>query len=58
MAGTTKMRVRVRWNTTIANTDACTGFSWGEAEDYNVTLVCPALSLSSSPGNTYCLFGR
>ena len=52
MAGTTKMRVRVRWSSSIANTDACTGFTYGEAEDYNVTLVCPSLSVSGDPANT------
>ena len=54
-AGLTKMRVRVRWSTTINNTDACTTFSFGETEDYNVNLVCTAPSFTTHPvSSTLC----
>lgn len=53
--GLTKMRVRVRWSTTINNTDACTTFSYGETEDYNVNLVCTAPSFTTHPtSSTLC----
>lgn len=54
-AGLTKMRVRVRWSTTILNTDPCTTFTYGETEDYNVNLVCTAPSFTTHPvSSTLC----
>lgn len=38
LTGTTRMRVRVRFLTAIAGTDACTAFTYGETEDYNVNI--------------------
>lgn len=54
-AGLTKMRVRVRYSTTILNTDPCTTFSYGETEDYNVNLVCTAPTFTTHPvSSTLC----
>jgi len=43
--GTTRMRVRVRYNSQLGTTDACIPYTYGEAEDYTVTIVplaaCP-----------------
>ena len=44
LSGTTRMRVRVRYSTAIANTDACTTFTYGEAEDYLVSFSTPSLN--------------
>ncbi len=56
LTGVTKMRVRVRYSSSttpqIAATNACTNFSWGETEDYNVNLVCPAITVTTHPANT------
>lgn len=50
MAGNTVMRVRTRWLSTA--TDPCaTTYSYGEAEDYLVNLVCPNVSISAQPSN-------
>ena len=55
-AGLTKMRVRVRWSSTINNTDACTTFSYGETEDYNVNLTCVSPTFTTQPAasSTLC----
>lgn len=37
--GATRMRVRCAYSATPANTDACTNLSYGETEDYNVTIA-------------------
>lgn len=50
-AGTTKMRVKNRYNTTQTGTTACTGYTYGECEDYNITLTCPTLSITTQPTN-------
>ncbi|HEY9176317.1 MAG TPA: GEVED domain-containing protein [Flavipsychrobacter sp.] len=52
LTGITRMRVRVRWSTTITSGQACTSFSYGETEDYDVNLVCPAITVSTQPANT------
>ncbi|MFN4246554.1 MAG: GEVED domain-containing protein [Flavipsychrobacter sp.] len=56
VAGLTKMRVRVRYSTTINSTDPCTTFSWGETEDYNVNLVCVSPTFTTQPiaSSTLC----
>ncbi len=38
MAGTTKMRVRGKYNTALTSADACLGYSFGETEDYTITI--------------------
>lgn len=50
-AGTTKMRVKNRYSTTQTSTSACTGYTYGECEDYNITLVCPTVSITTQPTN-------
>lgn len=58
-AGVTKMRVRVRWSTTPSSTDACTFWTYGESEDYNVELVCPTVTTTTQPNNaTICPGGN
>lgn len=51
LTGITKMRVKVRWSTTQTSTSACTGYSYGETEDYNINLVCPTISINTQPTN-------
>lgn len=50
LSGNTVMRVRTVWNS--AATDPCSSYTWGEAEDYLVNLVCPAVNITTSPVNT------
>jgi len=38
MAGTTKMRVRGKYSTALTSADACLGYSFGETEDYTITI--------------------
>ncbi|MCO5261596.1 MAG: GEVED domain-containing protein [Lentimicrobium sp.] len=52
VSGTTRMRVREVWNT--SNQDPCTGYSYGEAEDYNVNILTCDLSVSAIATET-CL---
>ena len=40
LLGDTKMRVRVRYNVALTGADACLGYTYGETEDYKVTIVC------------------
>lgn len=48
--GVTRMRVRVRWNTTLTGNDACLAYTFGETEDYSVRIVpCTAISLTTAP---------
>lgn len=37
--GATKMRVRARWNTILTSADACLTYTYGETEDYAVTIA-------------------
>lgn len=55
--GLTKMRVRLRTGTAIANTEACTAFANGETEDYNVNLVCNAPTFTTHPTSTTLCVG-
>jgi hypothetical protein len=50
--GTTRMRVREGWNET--NMDACTNYTYGETEDYNVKIVpsCVNASLTLNASNS------
>jgi subtilisin-like proprotein convertase family protein len=49
LLGNTGMRVRVRFNTALAGTDACTTYSFGETEDYTVN-IAPAPACSAPTG--------
>ncbi|MEP6675968.1 MAG: GEVED domain-containing protein [Ferruginibacter sp.] len=52
LAGNTKMRVRVRFNTANVGTDACTTYAYGETEDYKVTIsLCTAGAITVQPAN-------
>lgn len=47
---TTRMRVRVRFSTAWTSGQACTGVTFGETEDYNVTInPCIPTTITSSP---------
>jgi len=47
---TTRMRVRVRFSTAWTSAQACTGVTFGETEDYNVTIApCVPVLITSSP---------
>ena len=53
-AGATRMRVRVQYNVALTGADACLGYTYGETEDYKVTIVintCVAGSFTSQPSN-------
>ena len=52
LTGITRMRVRVRYGSAITSTNACTSFSWGETEDYDVNLVCPTATILTQPAST------
>ncbi|MCB9046985.1 MAG: T9SS type A sorting domain-containing protein [Chitinophagales bacterium] len=53
LTGSTAMRVRCTYGSTPpSSTQACTNFSYGETEDYEVNLVCPAISIATHPSNT------
>lgn len=53
--GLTKMRVRLRWSTSITNADPCTTFGYGETEDYNINLVCNVPVFTTQPASaTLC----
>lgn len=58
LTGTTGMRVRVRYSSSITSGQACTNFSYGETEDYEVNLVCPALTVANPPNTTMCPGGN
>lgn len=60
--GTTAMRVRVRYNTTLTAADACIGYTYGETEDYlvNVQTAVPCVdppAAGSISGLTQGCFG-
>ncbi|HWB62691.1 MAG TPA: GEVED domain-containing protein, partial [Chitinophagales bacterium] len=46
--GLTAMRVRVRYNTALTGTDACTSYTYGETEDYMVNIL-PAPTCTDPP---------
>ncbi len=52
-----KMRIRCKYATTILNSEACAAFTYGEVEDYNVTIVCPTVAptiTATASSNTIC----
>lgn len=42
LPGTTILRVRCNWNDTVLSTESCTNFSYGETEDYRITITAPS----------------
>ncbi len=52
MSGITKMRVKNRYSTTQTGTSSCTGYDYGECEDYNINLVCPSIAITTNPSNS------
>ncbi|MCB9230266.1 MAG: T9SS type A sorting domain-containing protein [Bacteroidia bacterium] len=40
--GLTRLRVRCKFASTIGSTESCTSFTFGETEDYNVTVISPS----------------
>jgi subtilisin-like proprotein convertase family protein len=47
---TTRMRVRVRFSTAWTSGQACTGVTFGETEDYNVTIApCVPTTITTNP---------
>ena len=56
--GLTRMRVRVRYNTTLTGTNACLGYTFGETEDYAINITpCIPGTISTQPAATvtsYC----
>jgi hypothetical protein len=50
LTGTTRMRVRVQFAATTPPTGACTGFTFGETEDYDVNIQpCVPISITGQP---------
>ena len=50
--GITKMRIKLQYSSTPSSTSACAGYTYGECEDYNVNLICPAISITSQPSSS------
>lgn len=59
LSGTTRMRVRVRFGSAgIAGTDACSSFTFGETEDYNVSIApCVPVTITTPPSSATILCG-
>ncbi|MDB5203721.1 MAG: hypothetical protein JWQ27_3130 [Ferruginibacter sp.] len=52
LAGTTRMRVRVRFATALTGADACSAYTYGETEDYNVTITpCVPVTVTAQPAS-------
>ena len=52
------MRVRVRFNTLLTGPDACLGYTFGETEDYNVTITpCTPVTVTTQPQNATTICG-
>ncbi|MEQ1677083.1 MAG: choice-of-anchor J domain-containing protein, partial [Chitinophagaceae bacterium] len=53
LPGPTRMRVRIRFSTPLTGTDACTGYTYGETEDYTVNITpCIPVTVVTPPANT------
>ncbi len=58
LPGITRMRVRVRFNTLLTGPDACLGYTFGETEDYNVTITpCTPVTVTTQPQNATTICG-
>ncbi len=59
LAGTTRMRVRVQYNTAVLATQSCTPSSgFGEVEDYAITIApCVPVTIASGPSNASAACG-
>ncbi|MEQ1514825.1 MAG: GEVED domain-containing protein, partial [Lysobacteraceae bacterium] len=59
LLGTTRMRVRVQYNTAVTATMPCTQTStFGEVEDYNVNIVpCIPVTITTAPANATAVCG-
>jgi GEVED domain/Proprotein convertase P-domain len=59
LLGTTRMRVRVQWNTAVVAANSCTQPStFGEVEDYNVNIIpCIPVNITTQPTNASALCG-
>lgn len=60
--GTTRMRVRIRYNTALTGADACIAYTFGETEDYAITIgagaACtgtPTAGTASVSSDSVCL---
>jgi hypothetical protein len=58
LTGVTRMRVRVRFATVLGTGDPCTGYTFGETEDYSVNIQpCVPVTITSSPANSSTVCG-
>lgn len=59
LTGDTRMRVKLRYSTTQTASSSCDeSFSYGECEDYLVSLTCPSnVTISTNPTNTSTCVG-
>jgi trimeric autotransporter adhesin len=56
LLGSTRMRIIVNYSTPPTN--PCGAYNYGEAEDYNVNIVCPTISqYTVTGGGSYCAGG-
>ena len=56
--GTTRMRIRVRYNTPLTGANACLGYAFGETEDYAITInPCIPATITTQPVNASILCG-
>jgi subtilisin-like proprotein convertase family protein len=56
--GTTRMRVRIRFAGVFTNTQACTGSTFSETEDYNVTIApCVPVTITGAPSSSTIVCG-
>jgi len=56
--GTTRMRVRIRFGGVFTNTQACTGSTFSETEDYNVTIApCVPVTITGAPSSSTIVCG-
>lgn len=55
-AGQRRMRIRSTYSTTaFANTSACTNTTYGETEDYTITILKPTITLGTFSSTTRCI---
>jgi len=56
--GYTKMRVRIRYGSSIGSSSACSSFGYGETEDYDVNITCVTPAPTALPATTSVCSGN
>ncbi len=52
LSGTTRMRVKVRYNVALTGPDACLGYTYGETEDYGIVIAAASNCTGTPVGGT------